>query len=60
MFTFLLLNFYYLSYHVDLAGPKNVLERMCVQDLTKECLTYRLKVSMYEKISVIQSFVNFS
>ncbi|KAK6803105.1 hypothetical protein RDI58_000889 [Solanum bulbocastanum] len=25
------------------AGPKNVLERMCVQDLTKECLTYRLK-----------------
>ncbi|XP_015164912.1 two-component response regulator ORR22-like [Solanum tuberosum] len=27
----------------DKAGPKNVLERMCVQDLTKECLTYRLK-----------------
>ncbi|KAK4737219.1 hypothetical protein R3W88_000916 [Solanum pinnatisectum] len=32
-----------------ISGPKNVLERMCVQDLTKECLTYRLKVSVYEK-----------
>ncbi|WMV08526.1 hypothetical protein MTR67_001911 [Solanum verrucosum] len=27
----------------DKASTKNVLERMCVQDLTKECLTYHLK-----------------
>ncbi|KAH0764930.1 hypothetical protein KY285_000801 [Solanum tuberosum] len=34
-----------LEEHSFKASPKNVLERMCVHDLTKECLTYRLKVS---------------
>ncbi|WMV55794.1 hypothetical protein MTR67_049179 [Solanum verrucosum] len=41
----------------DKAGPKNVLERMCVQDLTKECLTYRLKKyrSQKRQAPVVQS-----
>ncbi|KAK6776418.1 hypothetical protein RDI58_027419 [Solanum bulbocastanum] len=41
----------------DKAGPKNVLERMCVQDLTKECLTYRLKKYRSQKgqAPVVQS-----
>uniref|UniRef100_K4B5C9 Response regulatory domain-containing protein n=1 Tax=Solanum lycopersicum TaxID=4081 RepID=K4B5C9_SOLLC len=40
----------------DKAGPKNVLERMCVQDLTKECLTYRLKKyrSQKQQVSNVQ------
>uniref|UniRef100_K4D9M8 Response regulatory domain-containing protein n=1 Tax=Solanum lycopersicum TaxID=4081 RepID=K4D9M8_SOLLC len=33
-------------------GPKNVLERMCVQNLTKECLTYRLKKYRSQKRQV--------
>ncbi|KAG5577825.1 hypothetical protein H5410_057959 [Solanum commersonii] len=33
----------------DKAGPKNVLERMCVQDLTMGCLTYRLKKYRFQK-----------